>query len=244
MSNRLVSSMVFRRYAGQKPLSRNFFHFFLRNHNHEARFFLLTYRPIVSWSISGGAYEATELLGRFLTTLSRRDHGCRRSQERHNSENRHCKKELIFCFGEVDVRLHIKYKHLQLGTPIEQLIARTAERYTSHVKRLRNDGYRIHVFNVVPTGDFLGPAAEKWQQGLSYPFNATYEERSNYTEQLNNAYARCCDELQIPFVDIYQYLVDNTGKRRQDLAFDFAHINNSCADLVLEHHVFPALAAE
>ncbi len=153
-------------------------------------------------------------------------------------------KELIFCFGEVDVRLHIKYKHLQLGVPIEQLIARTAERYTSHVKKLRNDGYRIHVFNVVPTGDFLGPAAEKWQQGLSYPFNTTCEERSNYTEQLNNAYARCCDELQIPFIDIYQYLVDNTGKRRQDLVFDFAHIGNSCADLVLEHHVFPTLAAE
>ena len=31
-------------------------------------------------------------------------------------------KELIFCFGEVDVRLHIKYKHQQLGISIDQLI--------------------------------------------------------------------------------------------------------------------------
>ncbi len=148
-------------------------------------------------------------------------------------------KELIFCFGEVDVRLHIKYKHLQLGVPVDQLIAKTAERYTSYVHALRNDGYRIHIFNVVPAGDFLGPAAEKWKEGLSYPFNATYKERSSYTEQLNSAYAAYCDELQIPFIDIYRYLVDDTGKRRQELVLDFAHIDNSCADLVLKHHIFP-----
>ena len=148
-------------------------------------------------------------------------------------------KELIFCFGEVDVRLHIKYKHLQLGVPLDRLISKTAERYISYVHALRGDGHRIHVFNVVPTGDFLGSAAEKWKQDLSYPFTATYEERSSYTEQLNSAYAAYCDEWQIPFIDIYQYLIDDTGKRRQELVFDFAHIDNSCADLVLKHHIFP-----
>lgn len=150
-------------------------------------------------------------------------------------------KELIFCFGEVDVRLHIKYKHQQLGTPIDQLIEKTAQRYTSYVHELRKAGYRIHIFNVVPTGDFLGEEAEKWKQGLSYPFNASFEERSDYTEKLNRAYALCCKDLQIPFIDIYHYLVDDQGRRRQDLVFDFAHINNSCGYLVLEHHLFPGL---
>lgn len=148
-------------------------------------------------------------------------------------------KELIFCFGEVDVRLHIKYKHQQLGTPVEQLIEKTAQRYTSYVHTLRKAGHRIHIFNVVPTGDFSGKEADKWKQGLSYPFNATFEERSSYTEQLNRAYAQYCKELQIPFIDIYPYLVDDQGRRRQGLVFDFAHLNNSCADLVLEHHPFP-----
>ncbi|MCF8055262.1 MAG: SGNH/GDSL hydrolase family protein [Desulfocapsa sp.] len=147
-------------------------------------------------------------------------------------------KELIFCFGEVDVRLHIKYKHLQLGISVDQLIDKTAERYTSYVYKLRKEGYRIHIFNVVPTGDFLGEAAEKWIRGLNYPFTATYEERSSYTVKLNRAYGSYCYKFQIPFIDIYQYLVDDTGRRRQDLVFDFAHIDNSCADLVLKHHVF------
>jgi hypothetical protein len=45
-------------------------------------------------------------------------------------------KDLTFCFGEVDVRLHIKYKHQQLGTSIPQLISDTAVRYTSYVHKL------------------------------------------------------------------------------------------------------------
>ncbi len=148
-------------------------------------------------------------------------------------------KELVFCFGEVDVRLHIKYKHQQLGTPVETLIDNTANRYLSYVHQLRKMGYRIHVFNVVPTGDFIGKDAEKWKRGLVYPFTATYEERRSYTEQLNKAYREYCSEYTIPFIDIYKYLVDNEGQRRAELVFDFAHLNNRCAALLMKHYQFP-----
>ena len=147
-------------------------------------------------------------------------------------------KELIFCFGEVDVRLHVKYKHLQLGIPVDQLIDKTAERYTSYVNKLRKEWYPVRISILLRTGDFLGEAAEKWKRGLNYPFTATYEERSSYTVKLNTAYGIYCRKLQIPFIDIYQHLVDDSGRRRQDLVFDYAHIDNSCADLVLKHHVF------
>ena len=148
-------------------------------------------------------------------------------------------KELVFCFGEVDVRLHIKYKHQQLGTPIEMLIDKTANRYLSYVRQLQKAGYRIHIFNVVPTGDFMGKEAEKWKRGLSYPFTATFEERQSYTEQLNEAYRKYCYEYTIPFIDIYKHLVDDEGKRREELIYDFAHINNRCADLLMKHYTFP-----
>jgi hypothetical protein len=147
-------------------------------------------------------------------------------------------KELIFCFGEVDVRLHIKYKHQQLGIPVEQLIDATAEKYISYIANLRSRNFSIHVFNVIPTGDFQGTAAEKWKKGLHYPFTATYEERKHYTELLNAAYAVNCNKLQVPFIDIYHKLVDETGKRRKELVFDFAHLNNSCADFVMDAY-FP-----
>jgi hypothetical protein len=145
-------------------------------------------------------------------------------------------KKLIFCFGEVDVRLHLKYKHQQLGIPIHQLINDTAKKYTSYVHKLRTSGHRIHIFNVVPTGDFLGPDAEKWKNGLHYPFLASYEERTDYTEQLNAAYAIACNELDIPFIDVYQDLVDEKGMRRKELIFDYAHLNNRCADLVMQSY--------
>ncbi len=147
-------------------------------------------------------------------------------------------KELIFCFGEVDVRLHIKYKHQQLGTDIKQLIDATADKYISYIANLRNKGFSIHIFNVIPTGDFLGRAAEKWKKSLQYPFTATCQERTYYTELLNDAYAVYCKKMQVPFIDIYQNLVDETGKRRKELVFDFAHLNSSCADLVMDAY-FP-----
>lgn len=152
-------------------------------------------------------------------------------------------KELIFCFGEVDIRIHIKYKHQQSGVSVEQLIDKTAIRYISYVNRLRQQGYRIHVFNVVPTGDYQGAEAMKWKKGLAYPFTATYEERTDYTLKLNHCYRSYCHELQIPFVDIYQYLVDGRGQRRQELVFDFAHLNNQCAVLTLQHHHFPLVSS-
>jgi len=145
-------------------------------------------------------------------------------------------KELILCFGEVDVRLHIKYKHQQLGIPVEQLIDATAHKYISYVAKLRNKGFSIHVFNVVPTGDFLGEEADKWKKGLQYPFTATYEERTYYTELLNGAYAVNCTELQVPFIDIYHNLVDETGRRKKELVFDFAHLDHSCADFVMDSY--------
>jgi hypothetical protein len=145
-------------------------------------------------------------------------------------------KELIFCFGEVDVRLHIKYKHQQLGIPIKRLIDATAKTYLLYVAKLRNQGYRIHIFNVVPTGDFLGVDAEKWKKGLQYPFTASDEERKTYTELLNAAYATYCNTLQIPFIDIYQNLVDAAGIRKKELVFDYAHLGNGCADLVVDQY--------
>ena len=151
-------------------------------------------------------------------------------------------KELIFCFGEVDVRLHIQYKHHQLGLPVEELITATAEKYISYVARLRGQGYRIHVFNVVPTGDFQGPEADKWKQGLHYPFTASADERKYYTEQLNRAYRLYCKQLTVPFIDIYDDLVDANGIRKQELVFDFAHLSSRCADLVMDSYFQESIA--
>ena len=147
-------------------------------------------------------------------------------------------RHLIFVFGEVDVRIHIKYKHRQTGRPVSELIRRTADRYTAYVAALRERGYAIHVFNVVPTGDFSTPEARRWKRTLSYPFLASRAERTRYTEAMNRELARYCGQRSIPFIDIYRHLVDGSGLRRQDLVYDFSHLNNRTADLVLAHHDF------
>ncbi len=149
-------------------------------------------------------------------------------------------KHLIFVFGEVDVRIHIKYKAEQTGRQPRELIRRTADRYTDYVAGLRDRGYRIHVFNVVPTGNFSTPEALRWRRNLCYPFLASREERTRYTETMNHYLAGFCKQKQIPFIDIYDHLVDDRGQRKKELVFDFSHLNSRTADLVMEHYDFEA----
>ncbi len=147
-------------------------------------------------------------------------------------------KQLIFVFGEVDVRIHIKYKATQTGIPASDLISKTAARYTDYVRSLRERGYAIHVFNVVPTGNFSGPEAQRWRRNLSYPFLASREERTRYTEQMNDELRNNCAEKDIPFIDIYKHLVDENGKRKKELIYDFSHLNSQTADLLIRHYDF------
>jgi hypothetical protein len=147
-------------------------------------------------------------------------------------------KHLIFVFGEVDVRIHIKYKAVQTNTPPEVLIRNTADRYTDYVRGLRDRGYSIHVFNVVPTGNFSTPEALRWRKNLCYPFLASREERTRYTEEMNSRLQEFCAGKDIPFIDIYRHLVDQNGRRKKELIYDFSHLNSKTADLVMAHYDF------
>lgn len=147
-------------------------------------------------------------------------------------------KHLVFSFGEVDIRIHIQLKHLQTGLPVETLIKNTAVRYTDYVAQLRGEGFEIHVFNVIPTGDFTGTAFENWRNNLSYPFITSYRERQSFTIKLNDEYRENCRIKRIPFIDIYDHLVDGSGKRKTELIYDFSHLNAKTADLLLTHYNF------
>ena len=147
-------------------------------------------------------------------------------------------RHIIFVFGEVDVRIHIKLKHEQTGVSVGTLIENTARRYIDYVKNLRDEGYDIHVFNVIPTGAFAGERFERWKKNLNYPFTATHAERRGYTLMLNRELASRCRELSIPFIDIYDHLVEANGVRKKELVYDFAHINVKTADILLAHYRF------
>ena len=145
---------------------------------------------------------------------------------------------IIFVFGEVDVRIHIKYQCRLTGISTDELIDNTANRYTAYIGGLREQDLDIHVFNVVPTGDFTTPEAQRWKDNLNYPFTATYQERTAYTEEMNRRFEWYCLLRHIPFINIYPYLVDKQGRRKKELIYDYSHLNNKTADLVMKHYCF------
>lgn len=147
-------------------------------------------------------------------------------------------KHLVLSAGEADVRIHIQYQHCRTGIPTDTLLENTARRYVSYVAHLRRQGFDIHIFNVVPTGNFEGAEAKRWQKNLAYPFTTGYRERKRYTLALNGLYKKYCTEMNVPFIDIYRYLIDETGKRKNELVYDFSHLNGKVADILLSHYSF------
>ena len=147
-------------------------------------------------------------------------------------------KHLILSAGEADVRIHIQYQHEQTGIATDILLDNTARRYIDYVEYLRHQGFDIHVLNIVPTGDFQGAKAQRWQQGLAYSFTTGYRQRQAYTLTLNHLYQQYCEEKHIPFIDISEHLVDASGKRKEELVYDFSHLNNRVADILLSHYNF------
>ena len=147
-------------------------------------------------------------------------------------------KHLILSAGEADVRIHIQYQHEQTGIATDILLDNTARRYIDYVEYLRHQGFDIHVLNIVPTGDFQGAEAQHWQQNLAYLFTTGYRQRQAYTLTLNRLYRQYCEEKHIPFIDIYEHLVDASGKRKEELVYDFSHLNNRVADILLSHYNF------
>lgn len=47
-----------------------------------------------------------------------------------------------------------------------------------------------------------------------------------------------CAEKDIPFINIYDHLVDENGWRKKEMIYDFSHLNSKTADLVMSHYSF------
>ncbi|MBU0792150.1 MAG: SGNH/GDSL hydrolase family protein [Gammaproteobacteria bacterium] len=122
---------------------------------------------------------------------------------------------IIVTFGEIDVREHIVRKSQEECITVAELCEATAESFVKYIASLR-ETYDISVLCVVPPGDADNP---KW-------FKGEYLRRKHATELLNARYRYWCDKLSVPFIDIYDKLVDKHGHRRSDLVIDMTHLGS------------------
>ena len=132
--------------------------------------------------------------------------------------NGHEHDKIIVVFGEIDVREHIVDQAKKQNRTTDELVDDTAFSFVEYISSLC---YDISILSVPPTGDGDDDKV----------FRGTYEERKHITERLNARYEYYCGRFNVPFVNVYKYLVDENGDRRKELVVDQVHLG-CIADII------------
>lgn len=141
---------------------------------------------------------------------------------------------VVYVFGEIDVRIHVKKRSEVLRVSVEKYIdERLVDRYLMKIDGLRTTSRGSHnIMSVVPPvhGEEYN---SKNMNGPMYAISSSDEERSYYTEYLNKRLQEGCEELGLGYLDIYSMYKDDHGMARNDLTDCSGHITD--ATLVRDH---------
>lgn len=143
---------------------------------------------------------------------------------------------LIFCFGEIDCRAHIK-KHITETITFQEIIDSIVISYFEAIElniivsglKLKN----ICVYNIPPTCS--------WIETLDlpvYPWIGTKEDRKSYALYFNKKLKEKCLEKGYIFFDIYDKCCDENGYLRKDVSCEYMlHIidTNLLDEFINEH---------
>ena len=144
---------------------------------------------------------------------------------------------LIFCFGEIDCRCHIR-KHVSLLVKYQLIIDNIVNNYIKTIKlnistsqlKLRN----VCIYNVVP------PVQKHTiDESAEYPHLGTDEERKQYVLYFNKKLKEKCAENGYIFFDVYDKYVDENGFLRKDLSDGNVHIGDGThiTNFMLTHNI-------
>lgn len=139
--------------------------------------------------------------------------------------------KVLFCFGEVDIRAHL-IKQAQLeGKILEDVIVDCVNRYMDVVRYYKSNGINIVVW---------GPIAS-WNDSKPYlggPSFGTNLERNEVTHHFNAHLREQCNMSDIPFVTIFDFMLNSDGTTNADYLDDWQdchiHLNQKAMPLIQE----------
>ncbi|GIV44035.1 MAG: hypothetical protein KatS3mg035_1158 [Bacteroidia bacterium] len=129
---------------------------------------------------------------------------------------------VFFCFGEIDVRCHVKNQTEEQKRSAEEIIDNLVGDYIEHIKTQKQFFDRIGVLSITP------PACISWAFGNSqYPFVGSNEERVLYTKTANSLLKEKCRDNNIMFLDVFNDYADENGLLTSEVSNDGVHIKNT-----------------
>jgi len=132
--------------------------------------------------------------------------------------------DLLLCYGEIDCRCHLvkqaELKRKQLFEIIEECI----KNYFEVVDELIHAGFKVIIWNVVPTSD---------SQNINYPTYGSHLQRNICTKMFNKYLEGACRERGIIFLSIFEKLITKELQTKSVFYFDAIHLGQNAMPIVL-----------
>ena len=129
---------------------------------------------------------------------------------------------VVFCFGEIDIRCHIKKQIEIQGKKENEVINNLISEYVNYISRQKKIFKKIGILSITP------PASVVWaSQNNDYPFMGTDYDRARYTIKANGILKKMCAENDISFIDVHRKYSDEKGMLIRELSDGGVHIGNT-----------------
>lgn len=134
---------------------------------------------------------------------------------------------VMLCFGEIDCRAHLVRQSEIQGRPLEEVVDECADQYFQVVEFVRNLGFPVLVWNVVPA------RAEEIVYG-EYSSYGSCAQRNRAASLLNERLRYLCGLKDAAFISIFEKLLDRHGKAQPVYYADDIHLSQQAMPLIME----------
>lgn len=127
--------------------------------------------------------------------------------------------KVMLIFGEIDCRAHLIKQQRETNKALEKIVEDCAKRYISAILKVKKTHPNILIWGVVASTKFEGPLDN------IYPTVGTCLERNTATKMFNEYLQNFASKNNIPFISVFDKLVDKKGITNMAYYRDRIHLN-------------------
>ena len=136
------------------------------------------------------------------------------------------KSTLLLCFGEIDCRAHLLKQAKIQNRSISSVVIDCVERYGSVISEVVDLGYKVLVWNVIPSTRYEISDGD-------FPTIGTCIERNQISRLFNNHLETLCATSGAKLISIFDDLVDEQGLTKMEYYSDRVHLSQKAMGLAL-----------
>ncbi len=134
---------------------------------------------------------------------------------------------VMFCFGEIDCRVHLQKQSELQKRPLEDVVSECVQRYFAVFEKAKHYGHQLLAWNV--------PASSL--NNVGYGEYSTYgncKQRNEVISLFNKHLKRLCEKNGVIFISIFDKLVDDDGLTNPLYYMDSIHLSQRAMPLIQE----------